>query len=245
MNLPSRKVARLELGGFPRVNLLPPEVAQAAKARSLHRVLSLLVVAAMVLVGSGYGLAQVHASSVQHRLDVANQRTTQLLTQQRKYVEVRKVTSDLTLVAAARQVGASTEINWQSYLADIQASLPAGTTIVSFKATNGSPLMEFEQPTVPLQGARVAQISFLATTDALPDVGAWLNALAGLKGFVDAAPGSVTRDGTGVYKAQVVMHISQKAFANRFPSTTTKSSGAQSDAGTGSTTTDASKAGGN
>lgn len=245
MNLPSRKVARLELGGLPRVNLLPPEVTLAAKARALHRVLSLLVVAVMVLVGTGYGLAQVNATSAQHRLDAANQRTAQLLAQQKKYVEVRKVTSESALVSAARQVGASMEINWQSYLADVQASLPSGTTIVSFTATNGSPLVAFEQPTAPLQGERIAQLSFLATANALPDVGAWLNALAGLKGFVDAAPGSVTRDDAGVYKAQVVMHINQKAFANRFPSTTTKDAVAKPDTSAGSTTTDASKDGGN
>ncbi len=245
MNLTNGRETRLVLGGMPRVNLLPPEVAQAAKARSLHRGLSLLVVAVMVLIGAGYGLASVQASSAQQGLDAANQRTVQLLAQQKKYIEVRKINSDLALTTAARQVGSSTEINWQSYLESIQSSLPSGTTIVTFNASTGSPLVEFAQPTVPLQGERIAELSFDATTHSLPDVPAWLNALAKLKGFVDASPSGVTLT-DGVYTAKVVMHINEQALANRFASDAVKSKTPSQSAsdGTTDTTTNASKEGG-
>lgn len=216
MSKSSRKVTRLELGGIPRVNLLPPEVAQAAKARSLHGGLSLLVVAVMVLVGAGYGVASLNAGAVQQSLNAANQRTTQLLKQQQKYVEVRKVTKELALATAARQVGASTEINWRSYLKSIQASLPSGTVIATFTARSSSPLAEFAQPTVPLQGQRIAELNFSATSESLPDVQAWLNALSKLKGFVDATPGTVTLASGGTYTATIIMHINEQALSNRF-----------------------------
>jgi Tfp pilus assembly protein PilN len=242
MNLRSSSESRLVLGGVPRVNLLPPEVGQAAKARSLRAGLSLLVVAAMVVVGAGYGLASLHAGTAQQALDHANQRTVELLAQQKKYVEVRKVTSNLALTTAARQVGSSTEVNWKSYLESIQANLPSGTTIVTFAAATGSPLAEFAQATVPLQGERIAELTFSAETQSLPDVPAWLNALASLKGFVDASPGSVSLN-DGVYTAAVTMHISEVALANRFPSDTAKTDSKTSASGTVTdTTTDASKA---
>jgi Tfp pilus assembly protein PilN len=243
MNLRSSTESRLVLGGVPRVNLLPPEVGQATKARSLRAGLSLLVVAAMVVVGAGYGLASLHASTAQQALDHVNQRTVELLAQQKKYVEVRKVTSDLALTTAARQVGSSTEVNWKSYLELIQASLPGGTTIVTFTATTGSPLMEFVQPTVPLQGERIAELSFSAITESLPDVPAWLNALASLKGFVDASPGSVTLGSDGSYTAAVTMHINEEALANRFPGPAAKSDAKTSPDGAATdATSDASKA---
>jgi Tfp pilus assembly protein PilN len=241
MNLRSSTESRLVLGGVPRVNLLPPEVGQATKARSLRAGLSLLVVAAMVVVGAGYGLASLHASTAQQALDHVNQRTVELLAQQKKYVEVRKVTSDLALTTAARQVGSSTEINWKSYRESIQANLPSGTTIVTFTATTGSPLMEFVQPTVPLQGERIAELTFSADTESLPDVPAWLNALASLKGFVDASPGSVTLN-DGVYTAVVTMHINEEALANRFASDAVKATDSKKSSGASDTTTDASKA---
>ena len=243
MRQSSRKEARLELGGIPRVNLLPPEVAQAAKARSLHGGLSLLVVAVMMLVGAGYGAASLNAGAVQQRLNGANQRTTQLLEQQKKYVEVRKITKDLALTTAARQVGASTEINWRSYLESIQMSLPSGTAIATFSARSSSPLVEFAQSTAPLQGQRIAELKFSATSDSLPDVQAWLNALAKLKGFVDATPGTVTLASEGTYTATIIMHINEQALSNRFPSDVKKDAATKTGASAADGVADASKDG--
>jgi hypothetical protein len=195
----------------------------------------------MVVVGAGYGLASLQAGTAQQALEHVNQRTVELLAQQKKYVEVRKVTSDLALTTAARQVGSSTEVNWKSYLESIQANLPGGTTIVSFTGTTGSPQAEFAQPTVPLQGERIAELTFSAETASLPDVPAWLNALASLKGSVDASPGSVSLN-DGIYTAAVTMHINEGALANRFPSDAAKATDSKKSAGATDTATDASKA---
>jgi Tfp pilus assembly protein PilN len=217
MSAMKSKETRLVLGGVPRANLLPPEVGLAAKARSMRRGLSVLVVAAMVLVGVGYGLATLRAAAAQGALDDENARTASLLAEQAKYVEVRSVNNTLKLTTAARQVGASTEINWQAYLQSIQASLPAGTTVTDFTAASGSPWVAFQQPTVPLQGERIAELVFTATSPSLPDVQAWLNALKTLKGFVDASPGTVQlQEDDGTYEVKITMHISQEALSNRF-----------------------------
>ena len=212
-----KKETRLVLGGVPRANLLPPEVGLAVKARKMRRGLSVLVIAAMVLVAAGYGLATFRASTAQGALDDENARTASLLAEQAKYVEVRSVNNTLKLTTAARQVGASTEINWQAYLQSIQASLPAGTTVTDFTAASGSPWAAFLQPTVPLQGERIAELVFTATSPSLPDVQAWLNALRTLKGFVDASPGTVElQEDDGTYEVKITMHISQEALSNRF-----------------------------
>jgi Tfp pilus assembly protein PilN len=244
MNLRRSTESRLVLGGVPRVNLLPPEVGQAAKARSLRAGLSLLVVAAMVVVGAGYGLASLHAANSNARLDAANAQTQTLLAQVKKYVEVRQVTGDLKLATAARQVGSSTEIDWRSYLQSIAGSLPLGTTIVKFDATSSSPIAEFAQPTVPLQGERIAELKFDATSDSLPDVQAWLNALAKLTGFVDAAPGKVILSDDGTYQATITMHVNEQALANRFvaDAVKTKAKDASADGGPSAVSTDASTA---
>ena len=225
MKLITRQDTRLVVGGVPRADLLPPEVGLAVKARSLRRGLSVLVVAVMVVVGVGYGLATLKASQSQQQLATENARTASLLAQQTKYIEVRKVTSTLQAATAARQVGSSTEINWQSYLQSIQASLPAGTSITTFTAASGSPLVAFAQPSVPLQGERIAELTFAATSPSLPDVQAWLNALAMLKGFVDASPGTVTLAGGGVYLVTITMHINEAALANRYADDAVKGGG--------------------
>ncbi len=239
------KEARLELGGVPRADLLPPEVGLAAKARSLHRLLSLIVVAVMVLVGAGYGVGSLRAANSAQNLDAATSRTQDLLKEMQKYIEVRKVTSDVKLATAARQVGSSTEIAWKTYLASIATSLPSGTTIVTFDAVAGSPLKEFVQPKVPLQGVRIAELKFSATSKSLPDVQSWLNALAKLKGFVDAVPGKVALSDKGGYTVDIVMHVNEQALANRYldDAVKAKTDGQAAGDGTG-TTTEASTNGG-
>jgi len=47
------------LAALPRVNLLPPEIAAAAKLRRLKAMLALLVVGALVVVGLLFFLASV------------------------------------------------------------------------------------------------------------------------------------------------------------------------------------------
>ncbi len=82
---------------------------------------------------------------------------------------------------------------------------------------SASPLALYAQSTAPLQGARVATISFAAKSPTLPEVPAWLNALATLPGFADATPGSVTLDATtNVYTVNITMHVNDAAFDNRF-----------------------------
>ncbi|GAB3028552.1 hypothetical protein GCM10027052_00110 [Parafrigoribacterium mesophilum] len=246
MRILGNKETRLVLGGVPRVDLLPPEVGLSAKARVLHRGLSLMVVAAMVVVGAGYAAASLNAANSNAQLATATARTQSLLAQQQKYVEVRKVTKELALTTAGRQVGSSTEINWQEYFNSVQASLPSGTTIVTFDSSSSTPMLALQQPTVPLQGERVAELSFEAETASLPDVPAWLNALAKLKGFVDASPNSVSLT-DGVYKVGVKMHVNEQALANRYASDAVKSPEKNNDSANtapSDTATEASKDGG-
>ena len=161
-----------------------------------------------------------------------------------KYIEVRKVTSDVKLATAARQVGSSTEIAWKAYLESIATSLPSGTTIVTFDAAAGSPLKEFDQPTVPLQGVRIAELKFSAKSESLPDVQAWLNALAKLKGFVDAVPGRVNLADDGGYTVEITMHVNEQALANRYIDDAVKAKNDCTAANGAGTTTEASTDGG-
>src|SRR5690606_17188370 len=144
-----------------------------------------------------------------------NNTTMVLLAEQAKYVEVREVTSMLTLAEAARQMGTSTEIDWKAYLAEVGGSLPAGTRITAFTADSASPLASFQPPTVPLQSERVASLTFSAAADSLPDVKQWLNSLMKLEGYADAWPSTVILV-DGVYNVNITMHINQDALANRF-----------------------------
>jgi hypothetical protein len=215
----SRAAARnsLTLGGEPRVDLLPPEIRQERRDRRVQGRLwlgVLAVAAAVVLVTVALSLQVLQA---QQDLQEENDRTLELAIEQGSYQEVRQVGEQVALVQAAQQVGASTEIEWRSYLQAVKATLPVSVTIDTVAIDTSSPLTIYPQPAQSFQGARVATVSFTATSASLPDVPTWLNALATLPGFADALPGSVDRAAvTGEYTVNITMHINADAFAWRF-----------------------------
>ena len=207
----------LVVGGEPGADLLPPELRQSSKVRTLRRRMWSGVAALGLVMILGTGAAALEAMQMQSNLTAEQARTTALLVEQRKYGTVRTVQQEASLVQAGQQVGTSTEIDWQKYLNAVQATLPANVVLTSVTIEAGSPLQSYAQASVPLQGARVATLSFAARSATLPEVPTWLNSLTSLPGYADASPGSVTRDDTtGVYTVAITMHINEAAFTNRF-----------------------------
>jgi hypothetical protein len=211
------KSEALTIGGEPRVDLLPPEVRAQRNAAALRRRLGFGVILLLALAVGGSGAAGILAIQAQVSLATEQARTASILVQQRKYIQVRSVQDEVSLIQAAQQVGTSTEIDWRKYLAEVQATLPANVTLDTVTIDSASPLTAYVQATAPLQGSRVATLSFTAKSPTLPEVPAWLDALATLPGYTDASPGSVTRDDTsGIYTVNITMHINQAAYTNRF-----------------------------
>jgi hypothetical protein len=205
------------IGGEPRVDLLPPEVRAARQGKRMRSSLVFGVIGLAVIVVLATGGTSLLALDAQVQLAAEQGRTGVLLAQQGKFLDVRKVQDQVKLVQAAQQVGVSTEIDWKAYLNSVQATLPANVTIDTVTVDSASPLAIYAQPTAPLQGARVATLTFSAKSPALPQVPVWLDALATLPGFADAVPGTVTLDPTlGVYTVNITMHINEAAFDKRF-----------------------------
>jgi mRNA-degrading endonuclease toxin of MazEF toxin-antitoxin module len=211
------KAAVLVVGGEPRVDLLPPEIYRERAAAVIRRRLLIGVFGVIAIVAVSTGASTVLAIQAQGQLADEQARTSSLLADQTKYIEVRSVQSKVALVKAAQQVGVSTEIDWKKYLDNVQATLPSTVAIDTVTLDFASPISAYVQPTAPLQGTRVGTVTFTAKSAVLPDVPTWLNALATLPGFADALPGSVTLDPTTkVYTVDITMHVNDSAYAKRF-----------------------------
>ncbi|TFC13980.1 hypothetical protein E3O19_11620 [Cryobacterium algoritolerans] len=211
------KNAPLIIGGEPRVDLLPPEVHTARAVKVVRRRLGLGVIGVVLITLVAAGAATALSIQAQQQLADEQSRTTGLLAEQSKYLEVRTVQRQVSQVQAAQQVGVSTEIDWKKYLEGVQAILPASVTIETVAIDSATPLTLYAQPTAPLQGPRVATVAFTAKSTVLPDVPTWLTSLATLPGFADALPGSVVLDkATGTYTVNITMHVNDAAYAQRF-----------------------------
>ncbi|MBI3430402.1 MAG: hypothetical protein HY050_10220 [Actinobacteria bacterium] len=165
-------------------------------------------------------LVRAQAQQAQRNLVIEEANTKFLVAEQQKYGEVAKAQQEIATIQAAQQVGTSTEINWQEYLTSVQATLPSNVTIQTINIDSATPFAPYTQATAPLQGSRIATLSFTALSPTLPKVPVWLIALTSLPGYSDASPGSVTRTEAGAYSVSITMHINQAAFTNRFAGNT-------------------------
>ena len=210
------KTETLNIGGESRVDLLPAEVRAKRRAKVARRRLGFAVFLVALLMVGGMALVRAQAQQAETNLAIAQANTQSLLLQQRRYSEVRTVQERVDMIHSAEQIGTSTEINWEQYLTLVQATLPANVSLGTINIDSETPLAPYAQATAPLQGARIATLSFTATSSTLPQVPVWRDALMTLPGYADASPGSVTRDATGGYSVNITMHINQAAFTNRF-----------------------------
>jgi hypothetical protein len=211
----------LSIGGEPRVHLLPAEVSERKKLRALKRRLGFAAIATVVVVAAGYGGVSVELASAQSDLTAAQTQTAQLAAQQAKYSAVTKVKSDSASIQAAQKSITSAEVIWKPYVAQVEASLPAGGAIVDFTGSVDAPFgaTSTTTQTSTLGQPHVATIQLTATMNQNP-IGGWLTTLPSLPGFVDAIPDSVTLKTDGTYTVVVTIHLDSKALSTRYTKAT-------------------------
>ena len=207
----------VRFGEEPRVDLLPPDVRSARRNRRTRRGFGwgVLVVGLAVIVAIGGAFALNVAAQAQ--LIAARMHSTELLVQQKRFSSVRDIQKEVAVAEGAQQTGASTEIDWKSFLDKVATAQPAGLTLTSLTMDSASPIAVYQQSSDPLQGPRVGTVEVVVSSTSLPDVPAWVLALQKIPGVVDVVPGSVTLDQTAhVYSATVTIHVDDSLYTHRF-----------------------------
>ena len=171
--------APLVVGGQPRANLLPPEIILKRKQLKTRRALRAGVL--LVAIGTAAGCV----GDLRRRLGRAgaargSRRSTQAALVARAgpaTSEVRDVQSTIATIKAGQQVGASTEIDWRDYLT-AAAGDPAGGRHAAdtSRSSRARRWRRSRSRMRPLQGARVAALTFTATSPTLPSIPDWLRA---------------------------------------------------------------------
>jgi len=210
------KSPALVIGGESTINLLPPEVKVRRRLKVFRRRMAFALFVFVLLIFGCVELVRAQALQAERDLSIAQANANYLQSQQNIYSEVRTVQDEVDTLRAAEQVGGATEIDWRNFLLSLQSTLPKKAILQTIIIDQATPFAPYTQASAPLQGARVATISFTATSPSLPQVPTWLNALSTLTGFADANPGSVVRNESGNYSVSITMHINQFAYSHRF-----------------------------
>ena len=216
MSKRSERAAAVTVGGEPRVNLLPPEVAQRKKARSARRGLVTLVVVIFLLVAAGYGYATFRALGAQALLAISQARTADLLAEQLKYADVTTLSGNVQAVKDARSLAVSTEVLWNGYYTKIRDVMPADTVFSRFVVDGRAPWEPEPGVSGPLRAPRVATITFIIVSAAPFPVEPFVSKLEKIPGFADVTPDNLGQE-SGVYRTQFTFNVSADALSGRFP----------------------------
>lgn len=212
----NRSDQRIIVGGVPRAELIPPELKLEEKARAQRRLLGLVLVLVIAVVGGAYFYSAIVAEASRQRLQAANNYSDELLAEQTKYIDARKLAAQVTASEDARQVGMAEEIDWNDYLSRISLTVfTLGGTIGGFDLEASTPLAPATPPSAALENPRIATVNLTVSLPAYVNSADWLDSLELLPGFADASITGIAQEGAG-YTITAVLHINDGALTNRF-----------------------------
>lgn len=187
------------LASMPRVDLMPPEMAERDALRRLQMGCVAAVVACAVAVGSLW--FQAHSTVDDAKKNLA---TTQAEQQNvnRQVAQLSSVSASFAALERANQLvqqALGGEVRWSGQLRDLSMTIPANVYLTNMSvaagtsgavsetagatSTTGSSTASTSNPATP---GTIATITFQGTAASRYDVANWLNKIATMKGYVNA-----------------------------------------------------------
>ena len=189
----------------PRVNLMPPEIAEAARFRRFQFAMGGAVLAAVVVVGGLYAHAHSGVTSAKSQLDAATAQHAQLQSQLDSLQSVQSVYSQVSAKRAMLQQAMGSEIRWSYYLTDLSLKIPDHVWLTSVSATEAGSSPTATAATAAggagaLTPTGIGTVTFAGTAFSHDDVATWLETLANEKGYSNPYFSNSTESNIGARK---------------------------------------------
>jgi Tfp pilus assembly protein PilN len=180
MSLMTETGSTVTLDSLPRVNLLPPEIAEGRRVRRIQVGLGGAVLGAVGIVALLYVAASSSVSSAQSDLDAATASNTRLQAETARYRDVTAVYDRAAAAQAMLTQAMGEEVRYSRLLTDLSLSVPENVWIKN---------LTFAQAAVPAAvGSSVSGIGTMTVTGIgfkHDDVAVWLESLAGQKAYTN------------------------------------------------------------
>ena len=170
------------LNGFPRVNLMPREIAEAAKFRRFQFAMGATLLGAVVVVAGLTYQAHHGVAAAKQQLAAAQSEQANLQQQLNSLQSVQDVYDQYTAKQAILQQAMGDEIRWSYYLEDLSLKIPSNVWLNNVSATEGA---AGGGASVAATGG-IGSITFAGVAFSHDDVATWLDVLAKEKGFTSA-----------------------------------------------------------
>lgn len=186
MSLMTETGAALSLDSLPRVNLLPPEIAEVRRLRRIQTGLAGAVLAAVGVVAVLYVAATSSVSSAQGDLTAATARHTSLQAESAKYRDVTAIYARAAAAQAMLTQAMGEEVRYSRFLNDLSLSVPPSVWLktVTFSQTPATPAVG-AAAAPGLAAAGIGTVTFTGIGFQHDDVAVWLESLATQKGYAN------------------------------------------------------------
>ena len=188
---------------LPRVNLLPPEIAERATFQRIQAGLGVAVLAAVGVVGLLYLSASHSVASAQGDLDAANSQASSLQQQSAKYADVTATYARAAAAQATLRTAMGGEIRYSQLLNDLSLTVPSNVWLSSLGYTSTPPVATSATVVAgaPVVATGVGTFTVSATAFSHDDVAVWLESIAGLKAYANPYFSTSTEELLGTRKA--------------------------------------------
>jgi Tfp pilus assembly protein PilN len=202
MSLMTETGAAVSLDSLPRVNLLPPEIAETRRFRRIQVGLGGAVLGAVGIVALLYVAASSSVSSAQSDLDSATATHTSLQAETVKYRDVTAVYARAAAAQAMLTQAMGEEVRYSRFLNDLSLSVPENIWLkeVTFTQAAGATGSAAAPATPGLSTTGIGTVTFTGVGFKHDDVATWLESLATQKGYADPYFTSSAEELLGVRK---------------------------------------------
>lgn len=223
------------LSSLPRVNLLPPEIAEQAQLRKIQMGLAGAVALAVAAMGFLYVGASDSVSTAQDQLTAATAEQADLNAQK---ADLADVTAVYAQAAAAQQLltqAMGQEVRYSRFLSDLSLSIPDNVWVKSAVYTQASGTAAVAAAGAAAAGATgtagsptgIGTLTVTGVAYVHDDVANWLDSLAKTAGLESPTLQSSTRALIGkksVVEWSSTVNLSTKALSGRYVTAVTATS---------------------
>jgi Tfp pilus assembly protein PilN len=207
-----------QLAALPRVNLLPPEIAEKRRARTIQAGLGGAVALSVVGVVAGYVLAHASATHAKSQLADAQADTARLQTQVAQYAGDETLRAQLAAEQGMLTAAMGSEVQWSHYLNDLTLRIPDNVWVQQLTITEGT--SGSGQPGAqPAATNSIGSVSVTGVAFTHDDVATWLDSLAKEKGYANPYFSSSTSayiGSRGIVKFSSTTQVTPDALSGRY-----------------------------
>lgn len=208
------------------VNLLPTEVVDARRTRHIRRIAVAALAAFIALIAAWYGFAAFQTASARSDLDAAQDETSRIVAEQRKFAKLASVQAESKTIDAQLKGLLADDLQWSKLLAGLQRSAPAGVEITGITGNVQSATQAAGGGAVSLPnltGERlIGSVTILGSARSKPAIAAYADALGTTSGIANPLiTGVNVQEGEAHFT--VTADITASALGGRFtPAAKTK-----------------------